>query len=107
MVGDMDASSLHDESLIKPQDDFLEVHAPVHVDDVCNEVDSIIEGENDNEKHDSEYKSENLDEVDSSLEPHHLARQMKVSEEQIMAAMKHFDDTHALVKDCCWRDSWT
>jgi hypothetical protein len=38
VVGDMNASP-HDGSLTEPQDDFLEVHASIHVEDVCNEVD--------------------------------------------------------------------
>jgi hypothetical protein len=38
VVGDADASS-HEGSLTKPQDDFLEVHAPIHVENVCNGVD--------------------------------------------------------------------
>jgi len=25
----------------------------------------------------------------------------------IMVAIKHYDDTHALVTDCCWRYPWT
>ena len=49
VVGDMDASTLHDESLTEPQDDFLEVHAPVHVEDVCNEIDSTIKDEDNKE----------------------------------------------------------
>jgi hypothetical protein len=38
VVGDVNASP-HDGSLTEPQDDFLEVHASIHVEDVCNEVD--------------------------------------------------------------------
>jgi hypothetical protein len=38
VVGDVDASP-HEGSFTKPQDDFLEVHASIHVEDVCNEVD--------------------------------------------------------------------
>ena len=41
MVGDMNASS-QEGSLTEPHDDFLEVHALVHVEYVCNEVDKTI-----------------------------------------------------------------
>jgi hypothetical protein len=34
-----------------------------------------------------------------------LAGQLRVSEDMIMAATRHIDDTHALVADCCWRAS--
>jgi hypothetical protein len=37
LVGDVNASP-HDGSLIEPQDDILEVHATIHVEDMCNEV---------------------------------------------------------------------
>jgi hypothetical protein len=54
-------------------------------------------------KHDCEYKLENLYEDDSSHEYHHLAGQLKVSEDMIIAAIKHFDDTHKSMANCCWR----
>jgi hypothetical protein len=54
-------------------------------------------------KLDCEYKSENLYEDDSFHESHHLAGKLKVSEDMIIAAIKHFDDTHKLMANCCWR----
>jgi hypothetical protein len=44
-----------------------------------------------------------LYEDDSSHEYHHLAGQLKVSEDMIIAAIKHFDDTHKSMANCCWR----
>jgi hypothetical protein len=38
-----------------------------------------------------------------SYESHHLTGQLKVSEDMIVAAIKHFEDTHTLVADCCWK----
>jgi hypothetical protein len=38
VVGDVNASP-HDGSLIEPHDHILEVHAAIHVKDLCNEVD--------------------------------------------------------------------
>jgi hypothetical protein len=55
-------------------------------------------------KHDCEYKSENLYEDDSSHESHHLTGKLKVSEDMIIAAIKHFDDTHKLMENCCWKE---
>jgi hypothetical protein len=40
-----------------------------------------------------------------SYESHYLAGQLKVSEDMIMTSMRHLDDTHALMADCCWRAS--
>jgi hypothetical protein len=57
------------------------------------------------EKCEEEDKSENLIEEDCSHEPHHLIGKLKVSEDMIVAAIKHFEDTHTLVADCCWRAS--
>jgi hypothetical protein len=51
-------------------------------------------------KHDCEYKSTNLYEDDSPHESHHLTGQLKVSKDMIIAAIKHFDDTHKLVENC-------
>ena len=42
-------------------------------------------------------------EEDCSYDPRHLARQFKVHNGKIMAAIRHFDDIHALVTHCCWR----
>ena len=42
---------------------------------------------------------------DCDQESHHLAGQLRVSEDMIMAATRHFDDTHALVADYYWRAS--
>jgi len=39
----------------------------------------------------------------SVQESRHLARQLKVREDMIMAAIRHIDDTHALVAEYCWR----
>jgi hypothetical protein len=33
-----------------------------------------------------------------------LAGQLKVSEYMIIAAIKHFDDTHKLLENCCWKE---
>ena len=55
-------------------------------------------------KHDREYKSENLYGDDSFHESHHLTGQLKVSEDIIIAAIKHFDDTHKLMENCCWKE---
>jgi hypothetical protein len=38
-----------------------------------------------------------------SYEPHHFTKKLKVSEGKIEIAMRHFDDTHALVVEYCWR----
>jgi hypothetical protein len=64
---------------------------------------------NDNEeanfgKCDFEYKSENLNEDDRSHDTHHLAEQLKVSEDMIISAIKHFVDTHKLMENCCWKE---
>jgi hypothetical protein len=40
---------------------------------------------------------------DCDQESHHLAGQLRVSEDMIMAATRRFDATHALVVDHCWR----
>jgi hypothetical protein len=42
---------------------------------------------------------------DCDQESRHLAGQLRVSEDMIMAATRRIDDTHALVADCCWRAS--
>lgn len=49
-------------------------------------------------KHEDGIKSENSME-DCSHKPHHLTGRFKVSEE----TMKHFEDTHILVSEYCWR----
>jgi hypothetical protein len=38
-----------------------------------------------------------------SHESQHLAGQLKVREDMIMATMRHLDDTHTLVTGYCWR----
>jgi hypothetical protein len=38
-------------------------------------------------------------------ESHHLATQLRFSEDIIMAATRRSDDMHALMVDCCWRAS--
>ena len=35
-------------------------------------------------------------------EPHHCIRQLKVSKENIMAALKHYGDTQELVENYWW-----
>jgi hypothetical protein len=175
VVGNVNASP-HDEILTELQDDFLEVHASIQVEDMCNEVDKTttsntpleLSYETDNTsacdghvestyvevfqsvsyddyddfgvlapnhdkdlvwdefpldadlifrelcmkddkeevdfgKHDGEHKSKNLYEDGSPHESHHLAGQLKVSEDVIFEAIKHFDDTHKLMENCCWR----
>ena len=57
MVGEVNASP-HEGSLTGPQDDFMKVHVPIHVEDVCDEVDSTIKDEDGHERYDCEYKSE-------------------------------------------------
>jgi hypothetical protein len=42
---------------------------------------------------------------DCDQESRYLAGQFRVSEDMIMAATRHIDDTHALVADYCWRAS--
>jgi hypothetical protein len=42
---------------------------------------------------------------DCDQESRHLAGQLRVSEDMIMAATRCIDDTHALVADYCWRAS--
>jgi hypothetical protein len=42
---------------------------------------------------------------DCDQESHHLAGQLRVSEDMIMAATRHCDETHALVENYCWRAS--
>jgi hypothetical protein len=42
---------------------------------------------------------------DCDQESRHLAGQLRVSEDMIMAATRRIDDTHALVADYCWRAS--
>jgi hypothetical protein len=42
---------------------------------------------------------------DCDQESHHLAGQLRVSEDMIMAATRRFDDIDALVVDHCWRAS--
>jgi hypothetical protein len=41
---------------------------------------------------------------DCDQESHHLAGQLRFSEDMIMAATRRCDDTHALVVDYCWRE---
>jgi len=48
-------------------------------------------------------KSENLYEDDRPHGSHHLARQLKVNEDMIIAALTHFDNTHRLMVDYCWK----
>jgi len=55
-------------------------------------------------KHDCEYKSENLYEDDRFHESHHLTGKLKEREYMIIAAIKHFDDTHKLMENCCWKE---
>jgi hypothetical protein len=38
-------------------------------------------------------------------ESHHLAGQLRVSEDMIMEATRRIDDMNALMDDCCWRAS--
>jgi len=40
---------------------------------------------------------------DSVQESRHLAGQLRVREDMIMAAVRHIDDTHALVTEYFWR----
>jgi hypothetical protein len=42
---------------------------------------------------------------DCDQESHHLAGQLRVSEDMIRAATRRIDDTHTLVADYCWRAS--
>jgi hypothetical protein len=42
---------------------------------------------------------------DCDQESHHLAGQLRVSEDILMETTRHFDDTHTLVVDYCWRTS--
>jgi hypothetical protein len=42
---------------------------------------------------------------DHDQESHHLAAQLRVSEDMIMAATRRSDDIHALMADYCWRAS--
>jgi hypothetical protein len=42
---------------------------------------------------------------DYDQESHHLAAQLRVSEDMIMAATRHSDDMQALMADYCWRAS--
>jgi hypothetical protein len=42
---------------------------------------------------------------DSDQESRHLTGQLRVREDMIMAAIRHIDDTHALVAEYCWRAS--
>jgi hypothetical protein len=42
---------------------------------------------------------------DCDQESHHLAAQLRVSEDMIMAATRRSDDMHALMADYCWRAS--
>jgi hypothetical protein len=42
---------------------------------------------------------------DHDQESHHLAAQLRVSEDMIMAATRRSDDMHALMADYCWRAS--
>jgi hypothetical protein len=42
---------------------------------------------------------------DYDQESHHLVGQLRVSEDMLMAATRHFDDTHTLVANYCWRAS--
>jgi hypothetical protein len=40
---------------------------------------------------------------DFSYKSHHLTGKLKVSECMIVEAMRHFDATHTMVAECCWR----
>jgi hypothetical protein len=40
---------------------------------------------------------------DCDQESHHLAAQLRVTEDMIMAATRCSDDMHALMADYCWR----
>jgi hypothetical protein len=40
---------------------------------------------------------------DSAQESRHLAGQLRIRKDMIMEAIKHIDDTHALVAEYCWR----
>jgi hypothetical protein len=42
---------------------------------------------------------------DCDHESLHLAAQLRVSEDMIMASTRHSDDMHALMEDYCWRAS--
>jgi hypothetical protein len=42
---------------------------------------------------------------DFDQESHHLAAQLRVTEDMIMAATRRSDDMHALMADYCWRES--
>jgi len=42
---------------------------------------------------------------DCDQESHHLAGQLRVSEDMIRATTRRINDTHALVADYCWRAS--
>jgi hypothetical protein len=42
---------------------------------------------------------------DYDRESRHLTCELRFSEDMIMAAIKHIDDTHTLVVGYCWRDS--
>jgi hypothetical protein len=44
---------------------------------------------------------------DHDQESHHLATQLRVTEDMIMAATRRSDDMHALMADYCWRASVT
>jgi hypothetical protein len=42
---------------------------------------------------------------DHDQESHHLATQLRVSEDMIMVATRRIDDMYTLMADCCWRAS--
>ena len=46
----------------------------------------------------------NLNEDDIFHETHHLPRQLKVSEDTIIATRKHFDETHNLIENWCSKE---
>jgi hypothetical protein len=53
----------------------------------------------------SSEKREVTPQHDCDQESRHLAGQLRVNEDMIMTATRHFDDTHAVVVDYCWRAS--
>jgi hypothetical protein len=63
-VGDVNTSP-PDGSLTKPRDDFLEVHAFIHVEDVCNEVDKTTTF---NTPLEISYKVDNTSEYDGHVD---------------------------------------
>jgi hypothetical protein len=53
----------------------------------------------------SSERQEGIPQHDHDQESHHLAGQLRVSEDMIMATTRRSDDMHELMEDFCWRAS--